>query len=152
MEEIPAADQAVDSGRRAVQVHCSVSFCQGCLSALQHACAARSSQLPGSAAFEWMIGHLNGHSPHEYAEFLEKCRALSYSQSGQFWAGHRDYWIMKMRFGKPDFAETESDCESVDWEEAADQVTDLENLPARARRRILDGFPKRLHKKSKGQS
>eukprot|EP00961_Rhodomonas_salina_P037513 504101-Rhodomonas_salina.1 len=46
--------------------------------------------------------------------------------------------------------ETESDRDSVDWEEAADQVTDLENLPARSRRRILDGFPKRRRKKSRG--
>jgi hypothetical protein len=47
--------------------------------------------------------------------------------------------------------ETETDDDEVDWEEAADQVTDLENLPARARRRILDGFPKKRRKSRKSQ-
>eukprot|EP00961_Rhodomonas_salina_P037613 505709-Rhodomonas_salina.1 len=41
--------------------------------------------------------------------------------------------------------ETETDYDEVDWEEAAaaDEVTDLKDLPAHARRRILDGFPKK---------
>ena len=59
--------------------------------------------LRNSAAFEWMICHLNGYSAHAYAEFPDKCKALTYSQRGQFWARHRDYWLMQMWFGVPDF-------------------------------------------------
>eukprot|EP00961_Rhodomonas_salina_P268192 3624575-Rhodomonas_salina.1 len=50
-----------------------------------------------------MICHLNGYGLHAYTTFPEKCNALSYSQSGRFHSLHRDYWMLKMWLGEPDF-------------------------------------------------